>query len=138
MGGTTLEQDLRGRVEEDDGNPRFADEFKIARLDEGASSKGKDQALVWRRVVLKRFPQALCLNLAEVWFSGIAKDVRDGTSFPLADTVIEVDEVPAELFGEESADGRFAGSHESNENDSAPHSESVNIRRERTKCALCP
>ena len=59
----------------------------------------------------------LRFNPAELLFAARVEDLGNGSSLLRFDLFIEVGKIPAELFGEQTADGRFARSHEAGQVD---------------------
>jgi len=55
--------------------------------------------------------------MAEVGFAVLGEELGDSALVAGFDLAVEVDEVPSEAVGEESAGGGFAGSHEASEDD---------------------
>ena len=69
----------------------------------------------YRVVAAGRLAQIGALELAEMRLSGFSKDPLDRLLLASFDLFIEIDKCPAQPFGQEPADGGFAGSHESDE-----------------------
>jgi hypothetical protein len=60
-------------------------------------------------------PDCLAFQFAKGRFAIRGKDVRDGAFCPRLDQLVRVQKFKAKRFGHETADGGFAGAHETDE-----------------------
>ena len=110
-----VEEGGKGRVEEDGGRGGgLLQQQAIGEDLGGASAKGEDDA-----AAAERGGEGLGLKLAEAGLAVGGKDGGDGEADARLDVGVEVEEVPAEAGGQQTADGGLAGTHEAGEDEAA-------------------
>ena len=106
-----LEYRLWARLQRDE-KPIFLERGKVLRVEDGASPRGDNKPRPLHRFTDGVFFHATKDNLA-VFF----KYVRDASFFSFLDTLIYIHERAACFFSQHLAYRRFAGAHESDEDE---------------------
>jgi hypothetical protein len=106
------QQNIEGGVQPDDGDAGCAQKLRRARLRVGAAAEGEDRGFL----VLQRAAQS-CTELVgfELPKCGLAEpfeNLGNAKTRRLFDAVVQIDEAPSQLAGQERADGGLAGAHE--------------------------
>src|SRR5208337_141089 len=111
------EKDFDGSIEPDDGDAGVAEEFRCAGLGIGAATEGDDGGLKAFDGAAQGQAKLIGFQLAESGFAMALEEFRNGNAGNFLDFFVEINETPAELFGEAGANRAFAGSHETGEAD---------------------
>jgi len=108
-----VEEGLEGGVEVDDeGAGGLFEEEAIGEFFGGSAAEGQDRGGAGESVGKRGG-----FEPAEVLFALVGEESRDGGAGAGLKVSIEVEEVPAEGFCQQAADGGLAGTHEAGEND---------------------
>ncbi len=117
LGGAAGDEGVEAGGEVDDGGVgSLLEEETVAELFGSAAAEGDDGA-----AQAEQGGQGEGLEVAEVGFAVLGKDLGDGALVAGFDLAVEVEEAPGETLGEESARGGFAGAHEAGEDDAIEH-----------------
>jgi hypothetical protein len=111
------EKDLDGCIEPDDGDAGIAQEFGGPGLGVSAAAEGEDGGLEAFGSPAQGQAKLIGFQLAESGFAMALKKFRYGNAGNFLDSFVEINETPAELFGEAGANRAFAGTHETGEAD---------------------
>ena len=114
-GHAASEKNFNGRIEPEDRDGGGAKKLRAALLSVRAAAESEDCAFAEFTDAAEGGAELIGFQLAEGRLAVALEELRDGNAGGGFDAVIEIDEAPAELAGEESADSGFAGTHESGE-----------------------
>lgn len=110
-----IEESREGRVKKDDESARSLLEQKtIGELLGGASTQSEYGCGAGESVA-----QCGGFKTTKASFALAFEELRDGGMAASFEVGVQIEEVPAEGVGKDAADGRFAGTHKTSENDAA-------------------
>jgi hypothetical protein len=116
-GHATREKKFDGRIEPQDWDPGIAKEFGAAGLCVSAAAEREDSGFLKFGSTAESGTQLIRFDLAKRRFAEALENLRDGQAGGLLDALIQVDETPRQLPRQESAHGRFAGTHKTGKAD---------------------
>jgi len=114
-GHATSKENFYGSVEPDHGDAGVAQKFRSARLGIGAAAESKDCGFTELDGSTESGAQLISFELAEGRFAVAFEKFRNGNAGGGFDTLVKIDEAPAELTRQTSAHSAFAGAHEAGE-----------------------
>jgi len=114
-GHTAREQNIERRVQPENRSSGSTQKLSTAGLSVGAAAEGEDGSFPEFGSAAQRGAELIRFNLTKREFAETFEYLRDGEARGFFYAVIEIDETPGELAGEERANGGLAGAHESGE-----------------------
>jgi hypothetical protein len=109
------EEDIGGSVEPDNGDAGGAKELGGTGLCVGAAAECEDHGFFMFEGTAEDGAELIGFELAEGGFAEAFEHFGDAQAGSFFDAIVEIDEAPGELAGEECTDGGLAGAHEASE-----------------------